>query len=100
MNLFYDMIGYYYNNLKTTGSAYGINAATQEAINPNSTIKVNNKNGSYVPLVAFNNNQMTKIRNRALANHTAWYTDQTKDVNGTTYRRVATNEWVNENYLE
>ncbi|WP_201307445.1 peptidoglycan recognition protein family protein [Companilactobacillus farciminis] len=100
MNLLYDMIGYYYNNLKTTGSAYGINAATQEAINPNSTIKVNNKNGSYVPLVAFNNNQMTKIRNRALANHTAWYTDQTKDVNGTTYRRVATNEWVSASYLE
>lgn len=63
-------------------------------------IKVNNKSGNYVGIVAFNDDGSTKnISNRALANNTDWYTDQTKTYNGHTYYRVATNEWVQDTYL-
>ena len=65
-----------------------------------STIRVNNANGSYVPMVAFNSDGSTSpVKNRALANNTPWYTDQTKTYNGHTYYRVATTEWVEDTYL-
>ncbi|WP_082596263.1 peptidoglycan recognition protein family protein, partial [Companilactobacillus crustorum] len=99
MDQLYDMIGYYYNNLKDSGNVYGNNANSDlPTTNSANVINVNNTNGSYVPLVAFNNGVATKINNRALANKTAWYTDQTQDYNGVTYHRVATNEWVAANY--
>ncbi|WP_225422935.1 hypothetical protein [Companilactobacillus jidongensis] len=41
----------------------------------------------------------TPVRNRALMNNTDWQTDKTKEVNGLTYRRVATNEWVDTTYV-
>lgn len=64
------------------------------------TIKVNNSNSSYVSLVSFNSDGSTSpIKNRALANNTSWYTDQTKTYNGHTYYRVATTEWVQDTYL-
>jgi len=66
----------------------------------NNTVKVNNTNGSYVSIVAFNGDgSTTAVRNRALANNTSWYTDQTKTYNGHTYYRVATTEWVEDTYL-
>lgn len=100
MDQLYDMIGYYYNNLKDSGNVYGNNANSDlPTTNSANVINVNNTNGSYVPLVAFNNGVATKINNRALANKTAWYTDQTQDYNGVTYHRVATNEWVAANYI-
>lgn len=101
MSQLFDMITYYYNNLRTTGDVYGAKApTTQPAVDPNSIINVDNKNADYVPLAAFNNNHMTKIMNRALANNTLWYTDQTKNVDGINYRRVATNEWVAADYIK
>ena len=64
------------------------------------TITVNNAGHSFVPLVAFQNDGSVKtISDRALANNTPWYTDQTKTYNGHTYYRVATNEWVQDSYL-
>lgn len=106
MNELNDMIGYYYNNLKETGSVYGGNG-TNSPSNDNSAstnsanvINVNNANGDYVPLVAFKaDGSVENVKNRALANKTPWYTDQTKDYNGVTYHRVATNEWVAANYI-
>lgn len=63
-------------------------------------ISVKNTSGSYVPLVALQSDgTMATVGNRALSNDTSWQTDQTKDVNGTTYYRVATNEWVAANYV-
>jgi len=90
MNQFNALISSYYNNLKTYGNVYGKN--------PN-IVRVRNNNGSYVPIVSFNNSgSITPNNNRALANNTAWYTDQKKDINGATYDRVATNEWVSDSY--
>lgn len=64
------------------------------------TIKVRDADGAYVALVAFNNNgQANNVKNRALANDSSWYTDKTKNYNGHTYYRVATNEWVADSYL-
>jgi len=42
---------------------------------------------------------MKNITNRALGNNTNWKTDQTKEVNGVKYYRVATNEWVASTYV-
>jgi len=96
-----DMIGYYYNNLKNTGAVYGGNGTNVPTTNGSNTITVNNAGGDYVPLVAFNNAGVAvTVQNRALANNTPWYTDQTKDFNGVTYHRVATNEWVAANYIK
>ena len=66
----------------------------------NHSIKVNDPNQAYVNIVAFQSDGTTKpVKNRALANNTDWYTDQTKTYNGHTYYRVATNEWVQDSYL-
>jgi len=110
MNEMNDMIGYYYNNLKSTGSVYGGNgtnspattspATTKPATNSGNTINVKNDKGSFVPLMAFNNDgSVSEVRNRALANHTPWYSDKTRDYGGVTYHRVATNEWVAASYI-
>lgn len=99
MNQFNQLISIYYNNLKNTGDVYGT-VPTAPAPQPNDhAIRVNNTNGTYVPLVRVNNDGTTEpIRNRALANNTLWYTDQSKSLDGITYHRVATNEWVAETY--
>lgn len=100
MDQFNDLVGYYYNNLKSSGDVYGANAPSNAGVAVDNVIKVNNVNGTYVPLVAFQNDgSVKKITNRALANNTPWYTDQTKQFNGVTYRRVATNEWVDMAYI-
>ena len=76
------------------------NSSTTDAASSANVIKVNNSNSSYVQLVALQDDgSMTTITNRALANNTLWQTDQTKVVDGTTYYRVATNEWVNAEYI-
>lgn len=98
----YDMIGYYYNNLKTTGDVYGANGAanTKSTTNSANTINVKNATGSFVPIVAFNNDGTTRrVMDRALANNSAWYTDQVKTSEGVVYHRVATNEWVAASYV-
>jgi len=90
MDQFNDLISYYYNNQKTYGNIYG------ESKN---VIRVKNNNAIYVPLVAFSGDgQMISLRDHGLANNSAWYTDQSKDYNGVTYHRVASNEWVAETY--
>lgn len=101
MYQFYDMVGYYYNNLKSTHDVYGASSqVTQPAANNANVIKVKNAKGSFVPLVAFDNAGTPKqVMNRALANNSAWKTDQTKKYNGVLYRRVATNEWVAATYI-
>lgn len=66
----------------------------------NHSITVNNPNAAYVRLVSFNSDGSTSlIGNRALANNTPWFTDQTRTYNGHTYYRVATTEWVEDTYL-
>ncbi|AUI71663.1 hypothetical protein COSHB9_22590 [Companilactobacillus alimentarius] len=68
--------------------------------NNKGVIKVNNKNSTYVQLLALQSDGTYKaITNRALANNTDWKTDQKKVLNGHTYYRVATNEWVQDTYL-
>ncbi|HJF87754.1 MAG TPA: SLAP domain-containing protein [Companilactobacillus farciminis] len=76
------------------------NSSTTNAASDANVIKVNNANSSYVQLVALQTDgSMKTITNRALANNTSWQTDQTKVVDGTTYYRVATNEWINAEYI-
>lgn len=79
----------------STGSA-----TTNSGSTSSNVIKVNNASGSYVPLVAVQSDgSVATIKNRALGNNTSWITDQTKEINGETYYRVATNEWVAASYL-
>lgn len=105
MQQFDDLVGKYYNQLKgSTNSGNNTNNNNNNNsgnTNTNgSTIKVNDANGTFVPLVAFQSDGSVKaVKNRALANNTDWYTDKTKDYNGVTYRRVATNEWVATSYI-
>lgn len=107
MNELNDMVGYYYNNLKNTGSVYGGNGTNSPSApsktpqtNSSNTINVNNSKGDFVPLVAFDNDgNYALVKNRALANRTAWYTDKTRTAGGVTYHRVATNEWVAATYI-
>lgn len=80
------------NNSSTTSNS-GSTAST-------GVIRVNDPSSTYVPLMALQaDGSMKSVRNRALANNTPWKTDQTRVVNGVTYRRVATNEWVASNYI-
>lgn len=51
-------------------------------------------NKPFLTLYSLNNNQLTLIRNRALAPNTSWYYDQVISRNGNIYYRVATNEWI------
>lgn len=86
------------DNSATTNS--GSDSSAGSSTSNLSVINVNNVSGSYVPLVALQSDgSMTTITNRALGNNTSWQTDQTKEINGETYYRVATNEWVNAKYL-
>ena len=63
-------------------------------------ITVKNSSGSYVPLMALQSDgTMKRITSEVLGNNTPWQTDQTKVVNGVTYYRVATNEWVSSAYV-
>lgn len=90
MDQFNDLIKTYYNNLKVYGD---VNAQNDHII------KVNNPHAAYVPLVSItNDNQIVPITNQGLANGSIWYTDQSKTINGITYRRVATTEWVANTY--
>ncbi|WP_334330221.1 peptidoglycan recognition protein family protein [Companilactobacillus sp. HBUAS59699] len=98
------MISYYYNNLKSSGNVYGdansgsnTNGSTTPSAN---VLHVNNPNGNYVPIMALKSDgTFANVRNRALMNNTDWQTDKTKESNGITYRRVATNEWVDTTYV-
>jgi len=104
MDQFYDLVGKYYNQLKGNTNSGSSNNNSGDVNNggtaTSNVITVNNTQGSYVPLVAFQSDGTTKkITNRALANNTPWYTDQTKTYQGLTYRRVATNEWVDQGYV-
>lgn len=90
MDQFNALISTYYNNLKTYGDVNGDN--------PN-VIRVHNNQSDYVPIVTFNDDgSISPINNRALANNSSWYTDQSRQINGATYHRIATNEWVAEAY--
>ncbi|WP_334332871.1 GH25 family lysozyme [Companilactobacillus sp. HBUAS59544] len=85
------------NSSATTDSSANSSSSTVSSKN---VIKVNNTSGNYVPLMALQSDgTMQRITNRALSNNTSWQTDQTKDVNGVTYYRVATNEWVAASFL-
>lgn len=96
-----DLISYFYNNLKNTGYAYGTNeTGNSNGVDDKAVIKTKNTNGNFAPLVAFNDDgSVTNINNRGLGNDTFWQTDQTRDLNGVTYHRVATNEWVDSQYI-
>jgi N-acetylmuramoyl-L-alanine amidase len=105
MDQFYDLVGKYYNQLKgntNSGSTNNNSGNTNTNTNSNS-ITVNNPNGNYVPLVSMDGDStrftVNKVMNRALANKSPWYTDKIRVVDGVTYRRVATNEWVDQSYV-
>ncbi|CAJ1176297.1 hypothetical protein LCR01_20090 [Companilactobacillus crustorum] len=90
---------YVVNNANTSTDSQATNDAINNTTNI-SAINVNNQNGPYVPLMALQNDgSMKKVTNRALSKNTPWATDQTKEVNGVTYHRVATNEWVDAQYV-
>jgi len=58
-------------------------------------ITVNNPDGNFCQLYSFNaEGQPVPVSNRALSNHTLWYTDKYRKFNNEYYSRVATNEWV------
>ncbi|WP_334341500.1 peptidoglycan recognition protein family protein [Companilactobacillus sp. HBUAS56275] len=104
MDQFYDLVGKYYNQLK--GSSTNNNNNNNNNANTNNgnntskgIIRVKDGSKPYVVLYSLDstNNTMSRITNRALGTGTDWQTDQTKDINGVKYYRVATNEWVPEN---
>lgn len=57
-------------------------------------VHVANGNGQYAELYTNPMKGAELVGNRALAKNSDWKTDQKVVVNGTTYYRVATNEWV------
>ena len=90
MDQFNQLISRYYNNLKAYGDVNG---------QSKNVVRINNKNSSFVPIVSINaDGSVTTISNRALSNNTSWYTDQSKTINGVTYHRIASNEWVADQY--
>lgn len=90
MDQFNALISTYYNNLKNHGDV--------NWQNPN-VIKVDDPKNSFVPIVSFKDDgSVYTVSGRALANDSSWYTDQTKQLNGVTYHRIATNEWVADTY--
>jgi len=106
MSQFYDLVGKYYNQLKTgnNNNNNNNNGGNTNGGNTNGKVVINVKapnKDEPVPLYSLNSdgNGYTRITNRALATDTNWQTDQTKDLNGVTYRRVATNEWVMQSYV-
>lgn len=87
-------------NTNTSATTDGSANSSSSTVASKNVIKVNNTTGDYVPLMALQSDgTMQRITNRALSNNTSWQTDQTKDVNGVKYYRVATNEWVAANFL-
>lgn len=92
-----------YDNFFTsyqTPANYTNNTTTNTESTTGTTIRVNDPSSSYVELKALQSDgSMKVVKNRGLANNTPWYTDKTKVVDGITYRRVATNEWVASNYI-
>lgn len=84
----------------STGSTSTGAATDSGSTQDMNTITVKNNDGSFVPVVSLDSDgNMQVVIDRALGNNTAWKTDQSKIVNGITYYRVATNEWVAANYL-
>lgn len=87
------------NYVKGNSSSAATNSGS-ESTSSSDVIKVNNPSSSYVRLVALQSDgTMKEITNEVLGNNTSWKTDQTKVVNGVTYYRVATNEWVSSTYV-
>lgn len=106
MDQFNDLVITYYNNLKNFGSVYNNTGSNTNAGNNNNSsssanvLRVNNANGDYVPIMALRTDgTFARVTNRALMNNTDWQTDKTREYNGVTYRRVATNEWVATTYV-
>ncbi|CAJ1174567.1 GH25 family lysozyme [Companilactobacillus nantensis] len=65
-----------------------------------SVIKVRNSASDFINLMALQaDGSMKVVTNRGLANDSSWKTDQTRTVDGVTYHRVATNEWVSAQYV-
>ncbi|WP_053084455.1 glycoside hydrolase family 73 protein [Companilactobacillus ginsenosidimutans] len=61
-------------------------------------IKATNPDSYAVPLVSFHENNKMKDSNRGLANDNYWAVDKTRVVDGHTYYRVSTNEWIKDTY--
>lgn len=102
MDQFNDLVSTFYHNLKLYGDVYITGGSTNSGNNASSAnvLRVNNPNGSYVPIMAMRNDgTFARVTNRALMNNTDWQTDKVKQYNGVTYRRVATNEWVASTYV-
>ncbi|GEO79339.1 Lyzozyme M1 (1,4-beta-N-acetylmuramidase) [Companilactobacillus mindensis DSM 14500] len=92
-----------YTDSSTTtnaGSTSSTTTDTSTSTSNDSVITVNNTNSNYVPLVAINNDSVSTVSNRALSNGSAWKTDKTQVIGNVTYYRVATNEWVNAEYIK
>ncbi|MFD1417438.1 hypothetical protein [Companilactobacillus keshanensis] len=64
------------------------------------TMGVYNEQGSYVPMVWFDENDVAQpVTNRALQNDTPWQVDKMVFYGNDTYYRVSTNEWVAYRYV-
>lgn len=96
----------YTDSSTTTNSGSDASSSTSTDTNSstttsnNSVITVNNTNSNYVPLVAINSGSVSAVANRALSNGSPWQTDKTQVIDNVTYYRVATNEWVNAEYVK
>lgn len=104
MGQFNELVGKYYNNLKSSGSVDGATAPQPELPSDGSVVKregkvtVTNPHSFAVPLVAFREDGSTTDSNRGLAKESGWYTDQQRSFDGHVYYRVSTNEWVQDSY--
>lgn len=86
-----------YNLTQYDGNAQ-TNSGSQDT--QKGVITVRNSASPYVKLLALQSDgTYSVITNRALGNNTPWQTDQTRVLNGHTYYRVATNEWVQDTYV-
>lgn len=81
---------------KTTnggGGGNGGNENTVQAKELKQTVAVPS-NTDEVPLYAIYGNKVTTVKNRALGRNSDWVSDKIITIDGTSYLRVADNEWV------
>lgn len=77
----------------------GSNGGTNTPVEQNKTIDLTQtvavpSNVKMVELFNISNNKVTRDKTRALGYDSCWFSDKVININGTSYLRVATNEWA------
>lgn len=80
------------NNHKNNGGG-NTSVEQNKAIDLTQTVAVPS-NVKMVELFNISNNKVTKDKTRTLGHDSCWFSDKIININGTSYLRVATNEWI------